>query len=422
MSSFWFLAGILSTLAALIALRPWHIRMPYLSVLTASPIRAGVAAVALLVATIGLHAWMKPSAPPSSAIGDMANMFAIADNLSAPAKAPPDSGIRNNAAGNGIAGPMDSAVASLSARLAQGGGAPGDWELLAKSYEFLGQPDDAARARAHQLPAGMASAEPPAAPGAMPLSAESLQLLSKADRARHDRKLPQALAIYARLAAAGQMNAQAWADYADVAATLQGGRITGDPDRFLAKALALDPQNPKALWLQATSAEQAGRFAAAVEHWRQLQVLLAADSADAKIVASNLDQDLKRAEAAAASPEGQHARVVVSGEVALAQELSGKAVAGETLFIVAKSVDSPGAPVAVIRGSVGDWPLKFTLDDSRSMIPGRTLSRAGRVTIEVRISRKGQPLPAAGDLQGSSAVINPAEAGPVNIVIDRVIT
>ena len=108
--------------------------------------------------------------------------------------------------------------------------------------------------------------------------------------------------------------------------------------------------------------------------------------------------------------------------VTLAPALRSKAAAGETLFIVAKSVDSPGAPVAVFRGSVGSWPLKFSLDDSQSMLPGRNLSSAGRVTVEARISRKGQPLPAAGDLQGSSGVINPADHQLLKILIDRVIT
>jgi cytochrome c-type biogenesis protein CcmH len=89
---------------------------------------------------------------------------------------------------------------------------------------------------------------------------------------------------------------------------------------------------------------------------------------------------------------------------------------------VAKSVDAPGVPVAVFRGSVGSWPLKFTLDDSQSMLPGRNLSNAGRVTIEARISPKGQPLPASGDLQGSTGVINPADHRPLKILIDRVIT
>ena len=81
----------------------------------------------------------------------------------------------------------------------------------------------------------------------------------------------------------------------------------------------------------------------------------------------------------------------------------------------------PGVPVAVFRGSVGTWPLKFTLDDSQSMLPGRNLSSAGRVTIEARISQSGQPLPAAGDLQGSTGAINPADHQPLKILIDRII-
>jgi cytochrome c-type biogenesis protein CcmH len=76
----------------------------------------------------------------------------------------------------------------------------------------------------------------------------------------------------------------------------------------------------------------------------------------------------------------------------------------------------------VFRSSVGSWPLKFTLDDSQAMMPGRNLSSAGRVTIEARISQKGQPLPAAGDLQGSSGVISPADHQPLKITIDRVIS
>jgi cytochrome c-type biogenesis protein CcmH len=200
------------------------------------------------------------------------------------------------------AGSMDSAIASLEARLAKGGGSADDWELLAKSFEFLSRPADAAKARAHQLP-----------------------------------HLP-------------------------------------DPN-----AAGDAPSPPMA------SAGAAG----------------AAPSTSA-----------------AAGGSG----AAVSGEVSLAPALSAKATAGETLFIVAKSVDAPGIPVAVLRGSVGSWPLKFTLDDSQSMMPGRNLSSAGRVTIEARISHKGQPLPAAGDLQGSTGVINPADHRPLKILIDHIVT
>jgi hypothetical protein len=55
------------------------------------------------------------------------------------------------------------------------------------------------------------------------------------------------------------------------------------------------------------------------------------------------------------------------------------------------------------------------------MLPGRNLSSAGRVTVEARISRQGQPLPAPGDLQGSTGVIRVVDHQPLHIVIDKVI-
>ena len=50
------------------------------------------------------------------------------------------------------AGSMSSACPALQARLAKGGGSAGDRELLAKSFEFLGRPEDATRARIISCP------------------------------------------------------------------------------------------------------------------------------------------------------------------------------------------------------------------------------------------------------------------------------
>jgi hypothetical protein len=277
---FWFLAGILSTLASLILLLPWLRKIPRLGPLPSLPWQAGIGAGLMLATILSLYHWLghpdlatRSTAPPApsaaSAAGAFADAVSQSGNLAGPAP-------------NAAAGSMSSAIASLEARLAKGGGSAEDWELLAKSYEFLGRPGDASKARARQLPP-----------------------------------------------------------------------LPSDTDE--------------------TSAASARRSTS------------------------------------------------VSGEVSLAAGLRAKATAGATLFIVAKSVDSPGAPVAVFRSSVGTWPVKFTLDDSQSMLPGRNLSNAGRVTIEARISQSGQPLPAAGDLQGSTAVINPADHQPLKILIDRII-
>jgi hypothetical protein len=300
----WFLAGVLTTLASLVVILPWLRRSPRFGNLPAFPRIASVGAVVIVAASFGLYGWLgHPAATPhasapsaNNASDNAAGTFASAAKLFDDAKsAPADTVNRVDPAkppAKAAAGSMDTAIANLESRLSKGGGSAEDWELLAKSFEFLDRPADAAKARARQLPPLGVDADAPAA----------------------------------------------------------GPAVSMAPSTSVISGTA------------------------------------------------------------------------VSGEVTLAPALRSKAAAGETLFIVAKSVDSPGAPVAVFRGSVGSWPLKFSLDDSQSMLPGRNLSSAGRVTVEARISRKGQPLPAAGDLQGSSGVINPADHQLLKILIDRVIT
>jgi cytochrome c-type biogenesis protein CcmH len=331
MALFWFLVGMLTMLAVLLAMVPWLRSKPRLAGLPAVPWPATAASAVVVIALIAVGRWLghadaepparvasgspalpggasTPAAAADGAIaadpaaaggaasgaasfGTAARVFGEATGANANPAGP--SGTAATPGAKAGAGSMDSAIAALEARLAKGGGSADDWELLAKSFEFLGRPADAVKARARKLPV-----------------------------------LTQSTDV-------GTQNV---------------GTNAGDGDPAAA------------------------------------------------------------------------AKLVVSGEVTLAQALNARATTGETLFIIAKSVASPGIPVAVFRGSVGSWPLKFTLDDSQSMMPGRNLSSAGRVTIEARISQKGQPLPTAGDLQGSSGVIDPADHRPLKIMIDHVIT
>ncbi len=416
-----FLAGVLATLASFLVVLPWLRKLPGLGRLSTVPWATAVGAGLIVTAALGLHRWLAtPDLPPQPSAQASSNAAAAINPFTDAIRASGD--LTNpNPATKPAAGSMESAIAALEARLAKSGGSAGDWELLAKSYEFVHRPGDAAKARARQLPHQAQAADDAAAGTEAPataapaLSADSLKLLAKADKARQNQDLKEAASIYAGLAARGQMTADSWADYADTAASLQHSKLAGEPEAYVAKALALNPRHPKALWLKASADEEAGRFSDAALVWQRLRTVLAANSADAKIVEANLQQDMKLA--GTAGPGAS-----VSGEVSLAAALNGKATAGATLFIVAKSVDSPGPPVAVYRGSVSNWPVKFTLDDSSSMLPGRNLSNAGRVTIEARVSQSGQPLPAAGDLQGSTGIINPADHRPLKILIDRVIT
>jgi cytochrome c-type biogenesis protein CcmH len=219
-----------------------------------------------------------------------------------------------------------------------------------------------------------------------------------------------------------QMTADTWADYADVTASLNGNSLVGAPEKYLQAALNLDPQHAKALWLLASLEHATGQYTQAVSTWKTLTTTLGPDSPNAKFVAANLAEDQQLADSKAADLKtAVTSGVAVRGEIVLSNALRTKVPAGLTLYILAKSVDSPGAPVAVLRTTTGSWPVKFELNDTLAMFPERKLSTAGKVTVEARISKSGQATPQSGDLQGVTEPLNAAEGKPVRIVIERVI-
>ena len=432
-NAFWFAAGLLCALGLVLVARPaW--RAAARPRLSRSVVAVTVVAAVCVAAVIGMYLWLgRPEL--------------IDGGAASPAMPGANGGGMAAARGGGApAQSMDAAIAGLEARLARSGGSDADWQLLAQSYEFVGRMADAAAAREKRLPptrSGTATAvsgadgpapvaAQPAAVAQRPLDAAALKLVEQANAARRARRYAAARDVYVKLAARSQMNADTWADYADVSASLNGGKLAGEPEKFIDLALSLDPQHPKALWLQASALHETGRYAAAVAAWQHLAAVLDPKSADAGLIAANLAEDRQlaaaasgantapasmRVPAASASP----GRASVSGEVTLADALRSRAAPGLTLYIVAKSVDQPGMPVAVLRTTTAQWPLRFTLDDSLAMMPGRALSSAGRVTVEARISRSGLATPTAGDLQGSSGVIDPKAGRPLRIVIDRVV-
>jgi len=411
---FWFTVGALSAFAVLVVAYPWLAARPRVQLLAAMPRWAPLVAVAAVVGALGLY--LRLGSPQLNAHDSVASASGVAN--SAP--------MATGATSSKSASSMDSAVTGLEKRLAAGGGNDGDWELLAKSYEFLGRSDDAALARRKQLPAGAGSGvvAPSAAvavPVAAPISAAGAQLVVEASAARTRRDFAAARAAYAKLAARHEMTADTWADYADVVGSASGNSLVGAPATYIEDALRLDPRHAKALWLQGSLQHETRQYAAAASSWQRLAAVIGNNGADAKLIAANLAEDQRLAGGGAPAAPAAPAAGVVRGEVVVADALRGKVPAGLTLFILAKSVNSPGAPVAILRLTTGTWPVSFQLDDTLAMLPDRKLSTSGPVTIEARTSRSGQALPAPGDFQGATAPLDPAAGKPVRVVIQRVI-
>ncbi|HEY0376369.1 MAG TPA: c-type cytochrome biogenesis protein CcmI [Pyrinomonadaceae bacterium] len=100
----------------------------------------------------------------------------------------------------------------------------------------------------------------------------------------------EASEAYQRAAELTGNDADLWADYAETLALANGSELKGRPLEIINKALELDPQNQKALWLAGDAAFQAQDFRQAVSYWERLQQLLPADSDAAQGVSASLDE------------------------------------------------------------------------------------------------------------------------------------
>jgi cytochrome c-type biogenesis protein CcmH len=216
--------------------------------------------------------------------------------------------------------------------------------------------------------------------------------------------------------------------YADVLATVKGGDLSGKPSELIQKALTLDPENTIGLWLAGMAAAQAGNPGTAIDYWQRLLPLIAADQASQKevndLIAQARGQMGAGAEtpAPAATPDtggAASANGAVAIKVSLSPGFSQNIKPEQALFIVAKAVNGPPMPVAVIRKTVADLPLEITMDDSNAMMPSMKLSSFVLLELSARISPSGNALPQPGDLVSAVLTVTPGQDEPVTLAIDR---
>lgn len=100
----------------------------------------------------------------------------------------------------------------------------------------------------------------------------------------------EASEAYARAAALAGNDAQLWADYAETLALANNSRLEGQPLELINRALQLDPNNQKALWLAGNAAYQTQNFQQAVSHWEKLEKLLPPNSDGAQAVAASIEE------------------------------------------------------------------------------------------------------------------------------------
>lgn len=217
------------------------------------------------------------------------------------------------------------------------------------------------------------------------------------------------------------------------AETRPSHRIDDSARAMLQRALQIEPTHQRALWLLGISDFQRGDYADAAKQWKTLLPLLDPGSR----VAETVKQELAAAEAhqggssqdatlAAADPAPAtssatgHAGIALTVTVKLDPKFANKIESGDTLFVFARAVDGPPMPLAVARLKASELPARVTLTDAMAMTPAMTLSKFAKVSVAARISRSGNALPQAGDLESAPVEVATDSHTPVALTIDKV--
>lgn len=219
-----------------------------------------------------------------------------------------------------------------------------------------------------------------------PDDVEGWQMLARSYNAleRYD----SALLAYERLVRLRPQDADVLADYADTLAMVKNRSLQGEPERLVSQALEANPNHPKALALAGTAAFERKEYQRAISHWEQIQRVMPPESELAQSTTNSI-AEAKRLLHGDTMPV---AHAGVSGRVDIDPVLRARVSDDDTVFIFAREVNGPQAPLAAIRRRVADLPFDFRLDDTVAMTEGRKLSGAASVVIGARISKSGNAL------------------------------
>lgn len=226
-------------------------------------------------------------------------------------------------------------------------------------------------------------------------------------------------------------------------------RLTPEVQAAIDRALQFPGEESNALSLLGIDAFQRQDFSAAIGYWERV-VKAHPQSPDVESLKAGIEraqtllamqqgtpppiwttQDPVASAGAGVSPDvpeganGSGDPSMVAGPtslrvtVTLDPGLAGTVEPTDTLFILARPANGQRMPLAVTRTVVAALPLSVTLDDSLAMGPMAKLSSVSEVEVVARVSRSGQPIPQAGDLEGVVGPITVGEAVPVTVEINR---
>ncbi|MDA0707323.1 MAG: hypothetical protein O2907_06210 [Proteobacteria bacterium] len=212
-------------------------------------------------------------------------------------------------------------------------------------------------------------------------------------------------------------NAQTLVDLGGALLARDNTRIEGRTAALFESALALEPNNPAALFYAGIAALNRGDTDLAAERW---EILLGLNPPEEirGIIEQRVAEWRGEAPPEISAPPAEQPGVVIMAEVLVSAAAIGSLPADTSVFVIARDPAQPSPPIAVTRRVLSELPAMVGLSDADSMIPGRTLSAFAEVEVIARISVSGQPIAQSGDWFGS-VIVEPSENNTVTLKIDQ---
>jgi cytochrome c-type biogenesis protein CcmH len=240
---------------------------------------------------------------------------------------------------------------------------------------------------------------------AQPDSAESIYFLARTYMAQ-DRPA-DAAAMFERAVALAGRQPELLGQWAQALYFASNKAWTPQIQALSDEALKLDPKEVTSLGLKGINAFESQRFQEAVDYWKRLLAVLPPNDPSRSAQSGGTLQ-----EAPAAVAQGARLKV----HVTLSDALKSRVQPSDTVFVFARAVSGPPAPLAVKRVTVADLPVDVELTDADAMMPQLKLSNFPEVQLVARVSRAGQPT--SGEWIGRSQPLPSNVTAPQALTID----
>ena len=196
-----------------------------------------------------------------------------------------------------------------------------------------------------------------------------------------------------------------------------GQTLTPEIVSLFESALALDPNQPAALFWSGIASANRGDVAEAADRWERLLGTNPPPEIR-EIIGQRIAEWRGEPAPVAETAPIEQTGAVVAASVALSDDAAAGLSGDATVFIIARDPAQPSPPIAVIRRRLSELPAVVALGDADSMIPGRSLSAFAEFELVARVSVSGQPAAQSGDWFGS-LLVRPAEDSDVSLSIDH---